>query len=80
MKTKREQASDKKHALVLSAVLLTPEQKERLRGVLKKIFHQDVEIENRIDKSVLAGFLVRIGDWFLNATVKNELSRLKQSL
>lgn len=39
-----------------------------------------VVIKEKIDKNLLGGFIVKIGDTVLNASIANQLSLLKQSL
>ena len=55
--------------------------KEDLKKQIKTM--QDVKeviLNEKIDKNLLGGFVVKINDTILNASVQNQLSLLKQSL
>lgn len=65
---------------VTSAISFTNDQKIRLGEILKKILTIEVPLKFRVNKNVLAGFDIRIGDWFLDATMRYQLYRYKKQL
>lgn len=65
---------------VTSAVPLTLLQKESLRTILGKLLKVDLPIINNINKNLLGGFTIRVGDWFLDASLSQQLIYLRQML
>lgn len=66
--------------LVESPILMDRQQVKSLQSVLKQKFQLDLPIENKINKKLVAGFTVTVGDWFLDASVFTQLQKLKQIL
>lgn len=65
---------------IASSVLLTPSQNEKLKKILNKLLKVDLPIVNKVDKNLLGGFTIRMGDWFLDASLAQELVYLRQVL
>lgn len=65
-------------ATVTTAIALTPELKKKALAKAKELTGKNVEIENIIDESILGGFILRVGDVQYNASVANQLSKLKR--
>lgn len=65
-------------ATVTTAVELSAELKKKVLAKAKELTGKDVEVENIIDESILGGFILRIGDVQYNASVANQLNKLKQ--
>ena len=65
-------------ATVTTTVELTPDLKKKVLAKAKALTGKDVEVENIIDESILGGFILRIGDVQYNASVANQLNKLKQ--
>ncbi|XMO87860.1 ATP synthase F1 subunit delta [Algibacter sp. AS12] len=65
-------------ATVTTAVELTADLKKKVLAKAKELTGKDVEVENIIDESILGGFILRIGDTQYNASVANQLNKLKQ--
>jgi len=65
-------------ATVTTAVELTADLKTKVLAKAKAISGKNVEVENIIDESILGGFILRIGDVQYNASVANQLNKLKQ--
>ena len=42
--------------------------------------HLEVEIDNKIDSSIVGGFIINIGDKELNASISNQIESLKRQL
>ena len=67
-------------AIITSPIRLTVEQINYLQIILKKIFNEVLPVQNIIDKNILAGFTVKVGEWYLDASLKTELNNLQQIL
>ena len=65
-------------ATVTTAVELSADLKKKVLAKAKELTGKNVEVENIIDESILGGFILRIGDVQYNASVANQLNKLKQ--
>ena len=65
-------------ATVTTAIALTPELESKVLAKAKELTGKNVEVKNIIDESILGGFILRIGDVQYNASVANQLSKLKR--
>ena len=65
-------------ATVTTAIALTPDLKKKVLAKAKEITGKNVEVENIIDESILGGFILRIGDVQYNASVANQLNKIKR--
>ncbi len=65
-------------ALVTSAVALTDDLKAKILAKVKELTGKDAEIKNIIDKSILGGFILRVGDIQYDASISHKLSKLKR--
>ncbi|MFI1772675.1 ATP synthase F1 subunit delta [Thalassobellus citreus] len=65
-------------ATVTTAVALTDDLEKKVLAKAKEITGKDIEVENIIDESILGGFILRIGDIQYNASIANQLSKLKR--
>lgn len=66
--------------VVTSAVPISLGQNKRLRGFVKKTLGLSLPLTNRIDKTILGGLTIKVGDWFVEATIRGQLSELSQIL
>jgi F-type H+-transporting ATPase subunit delta len=66
-------------AVITSAAGLEPAAKEKLLGLVKESVTGTVEIEERIDKSLIGGFKIKVGDKQVDASVLRKLNELKKS-
>lgn len=65
---------------VISAFELTEKQKTALSKSLEKRLDRKVNFNYGIDKKVITGMIITAGDLVIDSTVKNQLSRLSDSL
>lgn len=68
------------HVTVTTAVALTPELESKVLKKVKELTPKEVVIKNVIDESVIGGFVLRVGDVEYNASVSNQLSKLRRQL
>lgn len=54
--------------------------KQDLTRIIAQIENEEVEFRSETDPEILGGFILEIGDKRLNASVKNQLSRLRLDL
>jgi len=67
-------------AVVVSSVALDAGYTERLKTALKRMTDREVTIENRIDESLLGGFIVKVGSTIFDSSLKGQLRLLKAEL
>ena len=67
-------------ASVTSASELTAEQMEQVRAVIRQIAPGEVELENKVDASLIGGFILKVGDKQYDASIARKLGELKQEL
>lgn len=73
-----EKANNK--IVIRSVIPLTSKQLELIKTELNQNFKVDLPIENVIDKSILGGLTVNIGDLFIDASILGEINQLKKIL
>ncbi|MDH7600762.1 MAG: F0F1 ATP synthase subunit delta [Armatimonadota bacterium] len=67
-------------AQVLSAVELTEEQKRRLAEGLSRATGKNVLLSIEVDKSIIGGVVVRIGDTVIDGSIRGQLAAIKERL
>lgn len=67
-------------ASVTSASALTEEQLDKIGAIIKQITPGDVRLENKIDASLVGGFVLKVGDKQYDASIARKLGVLKQEL
>ena len=81
--TYKELLNEKNNILegyVISAVPMDNEKIKELETELSKKYNKYVTLENKVDKSVLGGVLVRLGNTEIDGTIKTRLDGLKNQL
>lgn len=66
--------------VVTSSVPLTQIELELLKGIVCRFLKRDLPAVNKIDNHILGGFSIRVGDFFLDASLASELASMKQLL
>ena len=67
-------------AEITTAIALTSDQETRLVSALKAIYKQDIQLKKVVDKKVIGGVAVRIGDEVIDGTVSNRIAQIKREL
>ena len=65
---------------VTTAVDLTEVEKYRIRESLRRLLVKKVELETIVDKSIIGGVLVRVGDKIIDGTLVNRIAVLSRDL
>lgn len=73
-----EQLKGEGVAYVTTAVPLTKDLEKKVLQQVAKITGNKVNIENKVDESIIGGFVLRVGDLQYDASVANKLSSLKR--
>ena len=56
------------------------EEIKELEEKLSEKYNKNVTLENKVDKSILGGVLVRLGNEEIDGTVKTRLDKMKEQL
>jgi F-type H+-transporting ATPase subunit delta len=73
-----EQLKGKDVAYVTTAVPLNAEMEKKVLKQVANITGNKVTIENKIDASIIGGFILRVGDLQYDASIANKLSNIKR--
>jgi len=65
---------------VTSAVPLPDDQAERLRQEIRTQFAKEPVLDVQVDPELIAGMLVRVGDWRLDSSIRSRLHRIREQL
>jgi F-type H+-transporting ATPase subunit delta len=65
---------------VLSAFPLSEAESERLKDALGRKFDKAVQLESRVDESLIGGVLIRAGDVVIDGSVRGKLGKLKETI
>lgn len=63
---------------VITPIDLSQQQIEKLRLILEKMLEKKIIISSKEDKSLIGGFVAKIGDLIIDASLKNQLELLKK--
>jgi F-type H+-transporting ATPase subunit delta len=81
--TLKDEINKKYNVLVIraiSAIELPGEAKEKLAQKLEAIYQKKVNLETKVDESLIAGMVLKIGDKIIDGSVKTRLESMKRTL
>ena len=65
---------------VTSAFALSDAQTERLASALKKNLKREINIESKVDQSLIGGLVIRAGDMVIDGSVHGKIAKLTETL
>jgi len=65
-------------AHVTTAVPMTADLEKKVLAQVKKMTGNKVTLQNKVDESIVGGFILRVGDLQYDASVANKLNKLKR--
>ncbi|WP_055444074.1 ATP synthase F1 subunit delta [Lacinutrix himadriensis] len=65
-------------AIVTTAVPLTEALESKVLAKVKELTGKETAIKNIVDESILGGFILRVGDTQYDASISNQLNKLKR--
>jgi F-type H+-transporting ATPase subunit delta len=68
------------HITVSTATPLTPEQRQSFKAMVAKSSNLEIVLNEKIDESLIGGFVLKVGDTQIDTSVKKKLNQLKLSL
>lgn len=75
-----DEAAGRVRATVRSAMALTDDERRRLAGRLQRALGKHVMLEERVDASLLGGFVAQVGSLILDGTLDGQLERMRERL
>ena len=73
-----DELKGKERAIVTTALPMTKDLEVKVLKKVKELTSKSVELENIVDESIIGGFILTIGDKQYNASVANNLNKLKR--
>jgi F-type H+-transporting ATPase subunit delta len=67
-------------ATISSAVRLDKQNSEQIREMIKKTFKSEIELQEELKSDLIGGFVLRVENKQLDASVKGTLARIKKEL
>jgi F-type H+-transporting ATPase subunit delta len=67
-------------SVLTTAVKVDPAIKKQISDLISEGFRTKVEIEENIDKEIIGGFILRIDDNYIDASIRNKLRKIKKEL
>ena len=67
-------------ATVETVVSMTTAEKKSLSAKLQTVFKRPITVDNRLNKNILGGMLIRVGDQVVDVTLQTRLSSLQEKL
>lgn len=67
-------------ALFTTATNMDLKMIEKVKDFIKTSLKTDIELTNKIDQNIIAGFVIRVGDRQYDSSVKSNLNKIKKKL
>jgi len=67
-------------SFLTTAVKVDDKIKKQISDLISKVFKTKVELEDTIDKEIIGGFILRVDDQYIDASVRNKLRKIKKEL
>jgi F-type H+-transporting ATPase subunit delta len=75
-----QQQNGIQHVSISAASKLTDKQIEEFTNVISKSINKKIVLEEKIDESLIGGYVLRVGDTQIDTSVKKKLTELKLAL
>ncbi len=63
-----------------TAVKVNPEIKKQVSALIEKLFSTKVDLKENIDDSIIGGFILRVDDNYIDASVRTKLRKIRAEL
>ncbi|MBI2405131.1 ATP synthase F1 subunit delta [Candidatus Gottesmanbacteria bacterium] len=74
------QAQKETVAKVTSSAPLTMEEEKMIHQLLYQLIRHSVTLEKNIDKTLIAGIQIAIGDWVVDTSLKSQLEQMGKEI
>lgn len=65
---------------IITAIALDEEYKEKINQLIRKKFKIEIDLEEKVDPSIIGGFVLRIEDQQIDASISSQLKKIKTHL
>ena len=65
---------------VVTVIALTESQRSQLTKQLERQFNRRIQLVEKLDRTIVGGFVIHVGDKVIDYSVRGQLGRLKQQL
>ena len=67
-------------AQIITAIEIDEETKNRVKEKLQKVFSKTIEVETHIDREIIAGMIVKVGDKIIDGSIKTKFENMKKQV
>lgn len=67
-------------SVLTTAIKIDPEIKQKITDLISGIFKTKVELREVVDRDIVGGFILRIEDHYIDASVRNKLRKIEKEL
>lgn len=67
-------------SVLTTAVKVNDSVKKQINDLISEVFHTKVELEEIIDTEIIGGFILRVDDNYIDASIRNKLRKVKKEL
>jgi F-type H+-transporting ATPase subunit delta len=67
-------------SVLTTAVKVDEKVKNQITSLISNVFKTKVQMEERIDEEIIGGFILRVDDNYIDASVKNKIRKLRKEI
>jgi F-type H+-transporting ATPase subunit delta len=67
-------------SVLTTAVKVDPEIRKQITDLISEVFKTRVELKEVIDKEIIGGFILKVEDNYIDASIRNKLRKIKKEL
>jgi F-type H+-transporting ATPase subunit delta len=67
-------------SVLTTAMKVNTEVKKQLTDLIEEVFSTKVELEEIVNPEIIGGFILRVDDNYIDASIRNKLSKIKKGL
>ena len=67
-------------SVLTTAVKVDPEIRKQISDLIEKLFKTKVDLKENIDESIIGGFILKVEDNYIDASVRNKLRKIRKEL
>jgi F-type H+-transporting ATPase subunit delta len=67
-------------SVLTTAVKLDPKVKKQITDMISRVFSTEVELQEIINNDIIGGFILRVDDNYIDASVRNKLRKIRKEL
>jgi F-type H+-transporting ATPase subunit delta len=72
--------NDITESLLTTAVKVAPGIKKQISDLIANLFKTKVDLKETIDETIIGGFILRVDDSYIDASVRNKLRKIRKEL